>query len=163
MQNQLSIDEIRVIYSTFDRDFDSLVLSTVSPEGFPHVSYAPYVKDNENYYVIVSENAEHYDNLIDNLKVSVMFIQDELSTGNVFFRNRLSFKCNASITTSEEIEKKFSEKHGELIDMLLHKMDFHVFELTPFIGKIVLGPGRAFIIEGEEITHDRGKQSHMKE
>ena len=157
---QLSIDEVKLIHSTFERDFESLVLSTVSKDGFPHVSYAPYIKIMDDYYVIVSEIAEHYNNLM-NGKASVMFIKDELSTSNVFFRDRLSYKCNVMLSTDKEVIAKFTEVHGELVEMLLTKMDFHIFKLSPFIGRIVLGPGKAFTIEGDTFTHVNNR-SHKK-
>lgn len=163
MQKQMSIDEVKVIHSTFDRDFSSLVLSTISADGFPHVSYAPFIKIGKEYYIIISEKAEHFDNLRVNPKASIMFIQDELSTGNVFFRRRLTYKCNSEESFEQVVREQFIDIHGELVEMLLDKMDFHIIRLNPFIGKIVLGPGKAYFIENESFSLDKGSKSHTRE
>lgn len=156
MHNVMSIDEVKAIYNVFDRDFSSIVISTITKDKNPQTSYAPFVKVNDSYYIIISETADHYHNMMRHNQVSIMFIQDELATNNVFFRRKMTFNCLAIKEQSSEARELFTELHGDLVDMLLDKMDFHLFKLEVLNGRIVLGPGKAFSIENNEITQYRG-------
>lgn len=163
MDKSLTMEEVYSIYQVFDRDFSSLVLATVTPDGFPHASYSPFVKFEGKYYFIVSESAEHYKNIINSFKASIMFLEDELSTPNVFFRKKLEYKVTLKESESVEVIDKMVEVHGELVEMLVTKMDFHIFEATPSIGQMTIGPGRSYIIKDGEITPNKGNgKGHAK-
>lgn len=160
---QLTLDDVRAIYGSFDRDFKSVVLSTITEDGFPHASYAPFVKNGEFYYFIISETAKHYENIQNNPIAMLMFLEDELSTSNVFFRKRLTYTVDLSIVDSEEIIELMIETHGELVDMLVRKLDFHIIEARPNEGKLVLGPGRAYFIKDNQIQQDKaGGKGHAR-
>ena len=45
-------------YHAFPQKFQSVMLATVSEQGIPHASYAPFVMDdNKNLYILASELA----------------------------------------------------------------------------------------------------------
>ena len=62
----------------------TLQLATVDGEGNPNASYAPFVLQEDGYYVLISEIARHARNLQQVPKVSLMLIEDE--TGAVAAR-----------------------------------------------------------------------------
>ncbi len=156
MDNQNNLEEAISIYEVFDRNYNSFVLATINSDQLPHSSYAPFVKYDDEYYFIISESAEHYRNLKNLPKCSLMFLQDELATSNVFFRKRLTYQAVVEEVDVDEVKDKMIEVHGALVDMLIDKLDFHIFKATPISGVMFLGPGRAYRIVDGELTHDVG-------
>ena len=60
---------------SFRRNFKSVVLATVSPEGVPDASYTPYIlDDNGNILIFISELAQHTKNLISSPVASLLWI-----------------------------------------------------------------------------------------
>lgn len=142
----------------------SLLISSLSPDGFPEISYAPFVKDGNQVYMYLSAAANHYANLSHHGKCSVMALVDESATKNIFARNRVSFKCNAVKQDSvpEAIENMYSDRHGETNYQHIKTMhDFDWFVMTIESGRLVEGFGKAFDIavkEGQlELTRITGK------
>ena len=71
-------------YEDFLNGFDSLCMSTVDSEGWPLISYAPFVvDDNRSFYVFLSDLAKHTSYLRESGKASVMFIEDENATAQI--------------------------------------------------------------------------------
>ena len=69
----------------------SLMLATIGEQSLPRASYAPYVRDEAgNYYIYVSRLAEHTQELISNPVASVLLIEDESATKQIFARVRIS-------------------------------------------------------------------------
>ena len=68
---------------------------------------------NDKFYIYLSKAANHYYNLRDNHKCSVMMIEDENVCKTIFARTRVSFNCEAKMMedVSEEIFAKFDEIH----------------------------------------------------
>ncbi|MDP6189367.1 MAG: pyridoxamine 5'-phosphate oxidase family protein, partial [Gammaproteobacteria bacterium] len=67
----MSVDvvAIRDAYTALVEQFDTVLLGTVSNNGLPDASYAPYVYVDGYYYVYVSELATHTGNLLNTDKV----------------------------------------------------------------------------------------------
>lgn len=145
-------------YENFTAQFGSIILSTVDAEGFPNASYTPFVMDEQKQiYIYVSGLATHTKNIYANSKVSVLFIEDEAQTKQIFARRRLSFDCQSNLLerdTSQwtEIVDRFQEKFGEIIAMLRSLPDFRIFQLTPTKGRFVIGFGAAYEISGDNLN-----------
>lgn len=129
----------------------SLMISSIDKDNNPAISYAPFVMIGEKIYVYLSKTAEHYYNLRDNKKCSVMLIEDESNSKTIFARARLSFKCEAKILSevNDEIFAKFDEIHDSKMMSMFKKMDFYMFELDIKVGRLVKGFGQAFEIKFE--------------
>jgi len=132
----------------------TLLLATVSIEGDADISYAPYIRDEENFYIFVSELAKHTKNLLDHPQASMLFIQAETEADNLFARQRLTFDCRAqevakSDSRYERILNAMSERFGETIGVLRTLPDFRLFALTPKSGKFVAGFGKAFPVDAK--------------
>ncbi len=70
------------------------MLSTVTGQGKPESSYAPYVRDEQGvFYIYASELAGHTQNMLQSHKVSILFIQPEGEAKNLFARERIIFDC----------------------------------------------------------------------
>ncbi|MDV8110481.1 pyridoxamine 5'-phosphate oxidase family protein [Bacillus sp. BAU-SS-2023] len=127
----------------------SLMISSLSKNSNPEVSYAPFIMKNNKLYIYISKAANHYFNLLENNKCSVMIIEDENESKSIFARQRVSFCCEAEIKQDDfnYILDEFEKIHGSQIMMVLKSLDFDVFELNIKSGRLVKGFGQAFDIE----------------
>lgn len=127
----------------------SLIISSIDKDNNPAISYAPFVMIDDKIYVYLSKVAEHYYNLRDNKKCSVMLIEDENVAKTIFARARLSFNCEAKMLeeATEEVFSKFDEVHDAKMMAMFKNMDFDMFELNIKVGRLVKGFGQAFEIK----------------
>ena len=150
--------------------FKSVVLSTIDEKGNPFTSYAPFIKENGKYYIYISAMARHFKNLKNNPKVSLFFIEDEISCENIFGRKRVVIQCNSKkldrdTNEFDELMEKFEEVHGKTVSMLKTMKDFSIFEFTAFEGEAVFGFGEAYDLGGEnfeELVERKGLSGHKK-
>lgn len=125
----------------------TLMLSTLTKENTPAISYAPYVMRANDIYIYISQTAEHYHNLINNPACAVMIIEDENQAKTVFARQRVSFIAHATLMEDdEEVYKWFEIEHDKKMIERLRTMDFSFFKLTLKRGRLVKGFGQAFDI-----------------
>ncbi|MDQ6418840.1 pyridoxamine 5'-phosphate oxidase family protein [Paenibacillus sp. LHD-117] len=154
----LDIDSLKEQYLAFSESLKSVMLSTISEDGKPFVSYAPFVKHDGKLYIYLSRIANHYRHLEANPEVDVMMIADEADTPNLFARQRARFvgtALNLGNEGYEEIFAKFEQRFGKNMIGMLKGLDFSLFELTLSEGRYVAGFGQAFDIDlsGETFQH----------
>jgi putative heme iron utilization protein len=143
------------IYEPFLDSFRSLILATVNAGGLPEASYAPYVRDEDkNFYLLASELANHTANLMTSTQASVLFIEDEDKSQQIFGRRRLSFSCqvkevNRSDRQWTTIIDRMRLAHGERVAAIATLEDFHLFKLIPQQGRFVQGFGGIYEIGGQ--------------
>lgn len=127
----------------------TIMISSLTQEGEPFISYAPFVKVEDKVYIYLSKAAEHYFNLLKNPNVAIMMIEDEAKAKTVFARARLSFKATATMMKEvpENIWEAFEEAQGKQMVQMLRKMDFDMFELQLHQGRLVKGFGQAYDVE----------------
>ncbi len=146
--------------------FKTLQMATASAHGEPEASYAPFVRTGDNaFYICVSDLSRHTGHLVANGRASVLIVEDESASPQLFTRRRLVFECGAEpvergsqpwLTTMDLFERKF----GEVIGLIRPLADFRMFALAPRRGVFVKGFGQAFRIEGSALDalrriHDR--------
>ncbi|MGF1844269.1 heme utilization protein HutZ [Vibrio clamense] len=147
----------------------TLQLATVDCENKPNVSYAPFVLLDDGYYILISEVARHARNLQQNPDVSLMIIEDEESSKQLFARKRLTFDATAILISRDE-EKwqeaviKMKAHFGDIIDGLSSLEDFKMFRLKPIQGLFVKGFGQAFQVSGDDLVDfvhlEQGHKKH---
>lgn len=147
----------------------TLQLATLDDEGKPYASYAPFAVMDQCIYLLLSEVAVHAKNLQQHPIASVLIIEDEAHSENIFARIRvnLQLSCEHLALNSAQWQQGvncLTERHGEMITHLSTMSDFHCFKLTPHKGRYVKGFGKAFAFEnslnGETLTHL--KEGHKK-
>lgn len=142
----------------------SVLLSTSNPERNPEISYAPAVRDKVgNFYIFVSELAAHTANLISHPICSVLFIQDEQESRNIFARERLTYQCDVERVERDSAEgvqilEMMERELGQTVKLLRGLPDFHLFRLKPTCGSYVVGFGKAF-----EVDPASGELIHLSE
>lgn len=131
----------------------TLLLATASVTGLPEISYAPFVRDTSgNFYIYVSELAQHTVNLLQNPQASVLFVRDEAQSPNLFARERVVFTCDVNEVFryeplyNEQIQAMQST-FGQVIQVLASLNDFHLFTLSVQNGRYVAGFGKAYEID----------------
>jgi len=138
----------------------SLMMATVDQNGVPDVSYAPFIMDNDfNLYVFVSDIVKRTRNLVENGKVSLLFIEDESKTKHIFARKRVTVQANAVAVHADdpqipELQTLFEEKFGEFVNLeIISKSDFKLIRMVPFEGGLTKGFGLAFKLTGDKLEH----------
>jgi putative heme iron utilization protein len=136
--------------------FRSVLLSSLSPQGRPEISYAPFVLDDkEAICIYVSELATHTHNLRANPVASLMFIQDEGKAHNLFARERLVLHCRVEEVTGDaasHLLARMEQELGKTVALLRSLPDFHLFRFSVETGSYVRGFGQAWPVLGNDLT-----------
>lgn len=141
--------------------FRSLVMATVSADGVPDASYAPYVRIDDNaFYVNLSDLSAHTGNLLATPLASVLFLQPEDDSKQVFARKRLGFDVETGVVEREsqpwkQIMDLFERKFGDVAAMIRPLEDFKLFRLVPRRAVYVRGFAQAYPIEGPDLERLR--------
>ncbi|ALP43405.1 heme utilization protein HutZ [Aeromonas schubertii] len=135
----------------------TLQLATVDADGTPNASYAPFVLQEDGYYVLISEIARHARSLQQVPRVSLMLIEDEGSARELFARKRLTFDACAEVVSRDDVRWEqaiaaLEGRFGEIVKGLSNLQDFVLFRLRPEQGLFVKGFGQAFRVSGDELV-----------
>lgn len=153
----------------FIAEFKSTAIATIDEKGLPFSSYAPFVHHDHRFYIFISDVAKHASNLNAKEKASLLFIEDESKTEQIFARKRISLQCSSQMINRDEamfveamsiFKKKFSEG---MMEMLLGMQDFNLYELKTDYGEATFGFGEAYNVGGkqmEELVPRQGGSGH---
>lgn len=161
LDNQIS-DEIMAMIN----QRNSLMLASLTIEGEPYASYAPYAVGEDCLYVLISDIAVHARNLQQHPRASVLIIEDEDSANELFARLRVQYSVSAELIARDSAQwhsgiSCLTKRHGKRITSLSQMSDFKLFCLHPLGGRYVKGFGQAFQIDGGSLA---GKQlSHLRD
>lgn len=151
--DQEKLEALQESLSKLQNSRKTILLSTVTSEGFPEISYAPYVRNESGqFFIFISELASHTQNIMNTAKASVMFINEESESRNLFARERLIYQCS-SIEVDNESDLYHTQldameaEFGNMISMLRTLKDFHLFCLEPERGSYVVGFGKAYDVD----------------
>lgn len=145
----------------------SIILATVDAEGNPNSSYAPFVQVDETFYILVSFMAKHTKNLADGRKTSIMFIEDESATKQIYARERLTLEATASQIERDSlvwntVVAKLKENQGKVVEVISGMGDFILIALQPVKGSYVNGFGSAYFVNSNlEIIEHRNDVNHQ--
>lgn len=148
--------EVLEAYHAFPQKFQSVMLATVSDQGIPHASYAPFAMDEaKNLYILASELAIHTQDLRTTAKASVLFIEDERDSPKIFARTRLTLDCTVTEIARDTSEwtarvNQLQDRQGDIVGMIRQLTDFHLLQLHPSGGRFVSSFGKIFDI-GEDL------------
>lgn len=147
----------------------SLQLSTIGGDGFPHSGYTPYLLDPDSkegglqFHIFVSELSVHTRDMLETPKASIMIIEDESASKQVFARTRVTYNCEVlqierDHTDYVDVLDRFEQRQGNTVSLLRELPDFHLMRLRPFSGQFVMGFGKAFSLSGplmNQFEHSR--------
>ncbi len=136
-------------------EYKTASLATVSADGTPQASYVPTALDAQRRFLFfVSELSEHTANLQQSGRASLMLIEDEARSEQLFARNRLTVNGTVEAIARdsgepwERASAVYGERFGKLFSMLSGLKDFHMFALTPADIRLVVGFGAAYAVSG---------------
>jgi len=153
----------------FLANIQTAIIGTLDSHNYPFSSYAPYVYDENRFYVYISDIATHAKNLQKNPKVSLFFVEDESKTENMFARKRVSLQCDSQKIArgSERFERVlelFSQKFdAKMVATLKQMVDFNLYEFKVTYGEATFGFGKAYLVGGknmDELVERTGNQGH---
>ena len=136
----------------------SVMVSTVNADGTPHASYAPFVMDDlHQLYLLTSGLSAHTHNLFRTGQASILIIEDESQTQQVFARQRLTYDCHVAPIDRqsdrwEPLMAQFEARFGEIIAMLRQLQDFQLFHLSPQAGRFIMGFGAAYGVDPNNLS-----------
>ncbi len=145
-------------YKTLPETVNSLMLSTISSDGMPHASYAPYVMDPAHcLYIFTSGLSAHTQNLLRTPKAGVLIIEDECASLQIFARQRIQYDCAVTLLERqspewEDTANVFEQRFGNLIQMLRQLADFQIFRLAPQTGRFIMGFGAAYDVNPTDLS-----------
>lgn len=164
--SKVDIETVRQSYQQLLSQTESLILATINADGTPLTSYAPFVlNEQRQFYIFTSRLAAHTANLQRTGQASVMLIEDEAATRQIFARQRVTFQCRASLIPrdseeGEQVLTHYEARFGKMVGLLKSLPDFQLFKLQPHSGSLVIGFGQAYTLSGDRfdtIAHvDRG-------
>lgn len=142
----------------FLSNIKTAVIGTIDKDNRPFSSYAPYIYDNNRFYIYISDIATHAKNIQTNPDASLFFIEDESISPNLFARKRISLQCSSNKIERdskrfEEVLDLFSKKfESSMVEMLKKMTDFNLYELHVDSGEATFGFGEAYLIGGDSMN-----------
>jgi putative heme iron utilization protein len=157
---QLTPEQVNNEVAQFRSQHKTLIIASSSDANEPLTSYAPFVENEGNFYVLLSGLAAHAQNLQQHeamqRQVSVLLIEDEGQTRNLFARKRLTYTCQVSVWNREhpmwdKVIDQMLEQLGKTIEVLAGLADFKLYQLTPLQGNYVHGFGQAYELKKDAL------------
>ncbi|MEM6252712.1 MAG: pyridoxamine 5'-phosphate oxidase family protein [Cyanobacteria bacterium P01_D01_bin.156] len=151
-------NRVTELYQDFPNKFRSVVLSTANTDGIPQASYAPFVMDSDKaIYIYISGLSTHTENLKQTGRASVLLLEDEAETTQIFARRRLTYACTAAALPRDTGEwqtriEQFEQRFGNVIGLMKDLPDFQLFCLRPQTGQFVLGFGAAYRVRKDNLN-----------
>ena len=146
------------LYQEFPEQFRSIILSTASADGMPQASYAPFLIDGDkNIYIYVSGLSAHTAHLKQTSRASILFIEDEANTPEIFARRRLTYECKATVLPRDTPQwqtliERFEERFGKVVGLMRGLPDFQLFQLQPQTGQFIIGFGAAYRVSTSNLN-----------
>jgi len=138
------------------QNIPTISLATVDESQIPHASLLPFVwHQSHGLMVFASALSPHTTHLKHNPSCSVL-IYDSVGV-DPFALKRMQLKCFISqiATTHKDYNSILDQMHtklGPTVSMLRSLPDFTLFALRPESGRLILGFGKAYHLQGFPIT-----------
>jgi putative heme iron utilization protein len=137
----------------FLEGFKTCMIASLTPEQKAYASTAPFARDGNTFYILISIVAQHGKNLLSTDHVSLLFAEDENTCAQPFARKRITIEASVKevIRDTADFEggidlmkKRFDT---ELVENLAKMGDFHLFALSAQSGSAVMGFGQAYRLD----------------
>ncbi|ABC32441.1 putative heme iron utilization protein [Hahella chejuensis KCTC 2396] len=144
-------ESLRTEIETLIERFKTVQFACVNESNEPLASYAPFVRHNGDFYIYVSALAPHTACLKTTPTASLLFIEEEQVSRNLFARLRLILQCSVTEVGRdgqdyETMLDRFADKFGPTIAMLRQLPDFSLLRMEITSGRFVKGFGAAYSV-----------------
>lgn len=133
--------------------FKTCMIASLTPEGKSHASTAPFARDGNTFYILISTVAQHGKNLLATDHGSLLFAEDESICTQAYARKRITIEASVKevVRESKEFEVGINLLKNrfdtELVENLSKMGDFHLFALSAQSGSAVMGFGQAYRLD----------------
>lgn len=137
----------------FLNSFKTCMMASLTPDGKAYASTAPFAREGNAFYILISTIAQHGRNLLSTDHVSLLFAEDENTCSQPFARKRITIEASVEQVNRDESAFKTGVAHlkdrfdTELVENLEKMGDFHLFRLTTHSGSAVMGFGQAYRLD----------------
>jgi putative heme iron utilization protein len=131
----------------------TLQLAVNSQQDSPEMGVSPFIRRDDGLYIFTSHLSQHVRDLMAAGRATCMLCADEAKSQNIWARNRMKFTVDAIEIMRDDAKfdglcDDFASAHGPTMDLIRNFGDFHMFQLTPRDGVLVLGFAKAFTVTG---------------
>jgi heme iron utilization protein len=135
----------------------TLYISVNSQQDSPEMGVSPFIQRDDGLYIFTSHLSQHVRDLMAQGAATCMLCADEAKSQNIWARNRLKFAVDAIEIARDDAKfgglcDGFSAAHGPTMDLIRNFGDFHMFQLVPRDGVLVLGFAKAFTVIGSDFA-----------
>lgn len=138
-------------------DYQTASLATVSEDGTPLVSYTPVALESRGgcFYLFVSELSAHTANLRRGGGASLMLMEDEKTSEQLFARHRVTFQGKVEFVARDSAGwtgacEVYGDRFGKFFELLVGLKDFQMFRFVPEDIRLVVGFGAAYQVTGKD-------------
>ncbi|PNH90497.1 HugZ family pyridoxamine 5'-phosphate oxidase [Vibrio diazotrophicus] len=136
----------------FIEQFSTAQLSTVDDKGIPLASYGPFVRQGNDFIMLLSTVSKHARNLQCHPKASLMLVEPEDKARHLFARERLVIDCDVVHIDKDHQEAaplklQMKATFGDIVEQLCGMKDFSFYRFVPKSGNYVKGFGQAFRLD----------------
>lgn len=157
MNQKIDHQKIQQEYQTLRESLKTVQLATTDASGNPEASYAPYVWIEQACYLYLSTLARHTTNLLTNPAISLLFIESEGKSRNLFARRRIILQGQVQLIAREspqfaKVMTEFKSRFGDFINLIEPLQDFQLFQISPKSGRFIRGFAQAFELIGPDLN-----------
>tara|TARA_B100001175_G_C18915583_1_gene359923 strand:+ start:5 stop:505 length:501 start_codon:yes stop_codon:yes gene_type:complete len=149
------LKKINKIKNNLIDNVKTLLISIDSNGIVPEIGYAPFVKIEGSFYIFSSDLSPHIKLLLEIKIGQFLIIEDENEAKNIWARKRLKFEgkineIKRKNTKFDLICSEIEKIHGKTMSLIKNFSDFHLIQITPIKGILVIGFGNAFNVLGKK-------------
>ena len=157
MNQKIDHQKIQQEYQTLRESLKTVQLATTDASGNPEASYAPYAWIERACYLYLSTLARHTTNLLTNPAISLLFIESEGKSRNLFARRRIILQGEVQLIAREspqfaKVMTEFKSRFGDFINVIEPLQDFQLFQISPKSGRFIRGFAQAFELIGPDLN-----------
>jgi putative heme iron utilization protein len=158
MSDKPTLEALQQEAVAFRAGWEGVMLATTAPDGTPDASYAPCVLDDDGRcHVLISQLAQHTQNLLKHPFASLMWIEERDAARNPFARRRLVLRCGAlhigrDTDDWNSIIARMEERLGNTVPLLAGLGDFMLFRFDALDGNYVRGFAQAHPVSGNDLV-----------
>lgn len=133
--------------------FKTCMIASLTPEQKAYASTAPFARDRNTFYILISTVAQHGKNLLSTDHLSLLFAEDENICIQPYARKRITIEASVKEAVRDTSDFDAGIKllknrfDAELVDNLAKMGDFHLFALRAQSGSAVMGFGQAYRLD----------------
>ena len=135
----------------------TILMAAAGDSDMPEMGVTPLVWHDGAMFIYSSRLSAHVRAMLAAQRAAFLVIEDEADAQNIWARKRIKF--NSELT---EIERKtdvfeavcdvFASRHGPTMGLIRDFTDFHLLQLRPADGVMVLGFAQAYRLSGPDLA-----------